>query len=44
MKVEKDKISRPYLGETAKITKGEYTSIDQIRQKILEEQKPYLKS
>ena len=26
MKVEKDKISRPYLGETAKITKGEYTS------------------
>ena len=30
MKVEKDKISRPYLGETAKLTKGEYTSIEQI--------------
>ena len=30
MKVEKDKISRPYLGKTAKITKGNYTSIDQI--------------
>ena len=29
MKVEKDKISRPYLGEeTAKLTKGEYTSIE----------------
>ena len=34
MKVEKDKISRPYLGETAKITKGEYTSIDQILDEI----------
>ena len=34
MKVEKDKISRPYLGETAKLTKGEYTSIDQILDEI----------
>ena len=34
MKVEKDKIARPYHGETAKITKGEYTSIDQILDEI----------
>ena len=34
MKVEKDKISRPYLGETKKTTKGEYTSIDQILDEI----------
>ena len=34
MEVEKDKISRPYLGDTAKITKGEYTSIDQILDEI----------
>ena len=34
MKVEKDKISRPYFGETAKITTGEYTSIDQILDEI----------
>ena len=34
MKVEKDKISRPYLTETAKLTKGEYTSIEQILDEI----------
>ena len=34
MKVEKDKISGPYLGETAKLTKGEYTSIGQILDEI----------
>ena len=34
MKVEKDKISRPYLGETAKLTEGEYTSIEQILDEI----------
>ena len=34
MKVEKDKISRPYLGETAKLTKGDYTSIEQILDEI----------
>ena len=34
MKVEKDKISRPYLGEKAKLTKGEYTSIEQILDEI----------
>ena len=34
MKVEKDKISRPYLGETAKLTKREYTSIEQILDEI----------
>ena len=37
MKVEKDKIARLYLGETKKLTKGEYTSneqiLDEIRQK-----------
>ena len=34
MKVEKDKISRLYLGETAKLTKGEYTSVEQILDEI----------
>ena len=34
LKVEKDKISRPYLGETAKLTKGEDTSIEQILDEI----------
>ena len=35
MKVEKDKISsRPYKGITVKITKGEYTSIEQIPDEI----------
>ena len=34
MKVEKDKISRAYLRETAKITKGEYTSIKQILDEV----------
>ena len=34
MKVEKDKISRLHLGETAKLTKGEYTSIEQILDEI----------
>ena len=34
MKVEKDKISRPYPGETAKLTKVEYTSIEQILDEI----------
>ena len=34
MKVEKNKISRPYHGETAKLTKGEYTSIKQILDEI----------
>ena len=34
MKLEKDKISRPHLGETAKLTKGEYTSIEQIMDEI----------
>ena len=34
MKVEKDKFSRPYLGETAKLTKGEYASIEQILDEI----------
>ena len=34
MKVEKDKISRPYPGKTAKLTKGEYTSIEQILDEI----------
>ena len=34
MKVEKDKISRTYLRETAKITKGEYTSIKQILDEV----------
>ena len=34
IKVEKDKISRPYLGETAKLTKGESTSIEQILDEI----------
>ena len=33
-KVEKDTISRPHLGETVKITKGEYTSIKQILDEI----------
>ena len=30
MKVEKEKISRPYLIETANLTKEEYTSFEQI--------------
>ena len=34
MKVEKDKIARPYSGITVKITKGEYTSIEQIPDEI----------
>ena len=34
MKVKKDKISRPYLGKTAKLTKREYTSIEQILDEI----------
>ena len=34
MKVDKDKISRPYLGETAKMTKEEYKSIEQILNEI----------
>ena len=34
MQVEKDKISRPYLGESAKLTKGEYTSAEQILDQI----------
>ena len=34
MTVEKDKISRPDLGEKAKLTKGEYTSIEQILDEI----------
>ena len=34
MKNEKDKISRPYFGETAKLTKGEYTSFEQILDEI----------
>ena len=34
LKFEKDKISRPYLGETAKPTKGEYTSMKQILDEI----------
>ena len=34
MKVEKDKISRLHLGKTAKLTKGEYTSIEQILDEI----------
>ena len=33
-KVEKDTISRPHVGETVKITKGEYTSIKQILDEI----------
>ena len=28
MKVEKDKISRPYFGKTAKLTKGKDTSFE----------------
>ena len=34
MKIEKDKISRPYLGETSKITKGEHMNIGQIKDEI----------
>ena len=34
MKVEKDNISRPYLGEIAKLIKREYTSIEQILDEI----------
>ena len=34
MKVEKNKISRTYLGEIAKLTEGEYTSIKQILDEI----------
>ena len=34
MKVEKDKISSPYPGEIAKLTKGEYTTIEQILDEI----------
>ena len=37
MKVEKDKIFSPYLGKTAKLTKGEYTSIEQILDEICPE-------
>ena len=46
MNVERDKISRPYLGETANLTKGEYTSIekklDEIRQKTELERLDYV--
>ena len=46
LKVEKDKIARPYLGETAKLTRGEYTSneriLDEIRQKTELEQLDYV--
>ena len=34
MKIEKEKISRPYLRETAKITKKEYTRIEKIVDEI----------
>ena len=34
IKIEKDKISRPYLGETTNLTKGEYKSIEQILDEI----------
>ena len=35
MKNEKNKISRRYLGETSKITKGEYRNIAQILHEVL---------
>ena len=34
MEVGKDKITRPYLRESAKLTKGEHTSVEQILDEI----------
>ena len=34
MKVENEKVSRPYLGETAKLTKRKYTRTEQILDEI----------
>ena len=34
MKIERDKIYRTYLEDTAKLTKGEYTNIEQLLNEI----------